>query len=77
MSKFDSNLYFPREMQPLLCTRVRGTIVANDPKAVLYSPRTLEPNESVVCHLGEVHLGKDCERELLTTAYYRWVQLNQ
>ena len=59
MSKFDSNLYFPREMQPLLCTRVRGTIVANDPKAVLYSPRTLEPNESVVCHLGEVHLGKD------------------
>lgn len=59
MRKFDTNLYFPREMQPLLCTRVRGSIVANDPKAVLYSPRTLEPNESVVCHLGEIHLGKD------------------
>ena len=58
MNKFDANLYFPRDMQPLLCTRVKGTIVANDPKAVLYSPRTLEPNESVVCHLGEVHLGK-------------------
>ena len=59
MIKFEAHLYFPREMQPLLCTRVRGAIVANDPKAVLYSPRTLEPNESVVCHLGEVHLGTD------------------
>jgi len=58
MKKFETNLYFPREMQPLLCTRVRGNIIANDEKAVLYSPRTLEPNESVVCHLGEVHLGK-------------------
>jgi aspartate aminotransferase-like enzyme len=57
MSKFEENLYFPREMQPLLCTRVHGTIIANDHKAVLYSPRTLESNESVVCHLGEVHLG--------------------
>ena len=61
MSKFDTNLYFPREMQPLLCTRIRGTIVSNDPKAVLYSPRTLEPNESVVCHLGEVHLGNNAK----------------
>ena len=59
MSSFEANLYFPRALQPLLCTRVSGTIVANDPKAVLYSPRTLEPNESVVCHLGEVHLGND------------------
>ena len=61
MSKFDINLYFPRDMQPLLYTRVKGTIVANDPKTVLYSPRTLEPNESVVCHLGEVHLGIDAK----------------
>ena len=61
MNKFDANLYFPKEMQPLLCTRVKGTIIANDPKAVLYSPRTLKPNESVVCHLGEVHLGTDAK----------------
>lgn len=59
MGKFEDNLYFPKVMQPLLCTRVRGTIIANDPRAVLYSPRTLEPNESVVCHLGEVHLGSN------------------
>lgn len=48
MSELDANLYFPKNMQPLLCTRVKGTIGANDSKAVLYSPRTLEPNESVV-----------------------------
>lgn len=56
VKKFKTNLYFPLEMQPTLCTRVFGTIVTSDPKAVLYSPRTLEPNESVVCHLGEIHL---------------------
>ena len=61
MNKFYTNLHFPRDMQPLLCTRVRGTVVANDPRAVLYTPRTLEQNESVVCHLGEVHLGKNAK----------------
>lgn len=39
MGKFDANLYFPREMPPLLCTRVKGTIAANDRKAFLCSPR--------------------------------------
>lgn len=61
MNKFDANLYFPRKMQPLLCTRVKGTIIARDARAILYSPRTLEPNESVVCHLGEVHLGSNAK----------------
>ena len=58
LDKFVNNLYFPKHMQPLLCTRILGSIVSSDPKAVLYTPRTLEPNESVVCHLGEVHLGQ-------------------
>ena len=61
VNKFEANIYFPKDMQPMLCTRVNGTIIANDPKAVLYSPRTLEPNESVVCHLGEVHLGNGAQ----------------
>lgn len=61
MHKFRKSVYFPRNLQPLLCTRVNGTIVTNDSRAVLYSPRTLEPNQSVVCHLGEVHLGRDAK----------------
>ncbi len=60
-SKFGKYLFFPIEKQPLLCTRVRGTIAASDPKAILYSPRTLAPNESVVCHLGEIHLGPNAK----------------
>lgn len=61
MSKFDTNLYSQREMQPLFCKRVKGLIVANDPEAVLYSSRTLQTNESVFCHLGEVYLRKDAK----------------
>jgi 2-aminoethylphosphonate-pyruvate transaminase len=57
LNKFETNIYFPKIMQPKLCTRLHGNIVTNDINAVLYTPRTLEPNESVVCHLGEVHLG--------------------
>ena len=55
--KFKKQIYFPSHMQPFLCTRVRGTIVSSDSRAILYSPRTLQHGESVVCHLGEVHLG--------------------
>ena len=61
LKRFETNVYFPKNMQPLLCTRVRGTIISSDPKAILYSPRSLELNESVVCHLGEVHLGGKAE----------------
>ena len=61
LDKFSDSIYFPKHMQPLLCTRTRGTIISSDPRAVLYSPRTLEPNESVVCHLGEVHLGQSAK----------------
>lgn len=57
MQKFDSKLVFPKKLQPALCTRVSGTITGLTPKVILYQPRTLAPNESVVCHLGEVHLG--------------------
>ena len=58
LKMFESQLFFPFKMQPNLCTRVVGNIVSSDPKAILYSPRTLAQNESVVCHLGEVHLGR-------------------
>ena len=61
MSKFDANLYSLREMQPLLCTRVKVLILANDPKTVLYSSRTLQTNASVFCHFDEVYLCKDAK----------------
>ena len=57
LKMFESQLFFPKTLQPKLCTRVIGTVMSSDQRAILYSPRTLAPNESVVCHLGEVHLG--------------------
>jgi cytidyltransferase-like protein len=43
--------------QPLLCTLLRGRIVPLDDDVVMYSPRDRVPGTSVVCHLGEAHLG--------------------
>lgn len=50
--------------QPLLCTHVSCGIEAVDPRAILYHPRGVA-NGSVVCHLGEAHLGKDARGAIL------------
>jgi len=50
--------------QPQLCTHVLCNISSHDPRAVLYTPRN-NLGGSVVCHLGEVHLGKAAKGELL------------
>jgi aspartate aminotransferase-like enzyme len=42
--------------QPLLCTHISREIGSRDPLAVLYQPRS-GVGGSVICHLGEVHLG--------------------
>ena len=56
LSKFKDNLVYTAKNQPNLCTLVRGTIKAKNPKSILYTPRTLKPGYSVVCHLGDVYL---------------------
>ena len=50
--------------QPLLCTHVEGEITSTDPRAILYRPRA-NYGGSVVCHLGEVHLGRQARGEIL------------
>jgi hypothetical protein len=42
---------------PLLCTLLHGTVKPLDDNVVLYDPRSVEPGTSVVCHIGEGHLG--------------------
>lgn len=50
--------------QPLLCTRVNRKITTSNPVAVLYASRY--PIEgSIVCHLGEVHLGRAAKGQIL------------
>jgi aspartate aminotransferase-like enzyme len=55
----------PLEQQPMLCTHVRCKIISKDERAILYSPRT-DFGGSVVCHLGEVHLGRAACGDILS-----------
>jgi hypothetical protein len=55
--RYRANLVFKLDQQPLLCTQVSISLGAKSTKSVLYQPRTIAPGRSVVCHLGEVHLG--------------------
>lgn len=60
-----SYLSRPDELQPLLCTHVRCKITSGDSRAILYAPRT-DFGGSVVCHLGEVHLGRAARGEIIS-----------
>jgi aspartate aminotransferase-like enzyme len=54
----------PENHQPLLCTRVTRKVSSANPAAVLYSSR--HPIDgSIVCHLGEVHLGREARGRIL------------
>jgi aspartate aminotransferase-like enzyme len=53
-------LTLPLNNQPLLCTHVNCEINSRDPRAILYRPRN-PLSGSVVCHLGEVHLGREAQ----------------
>lgn len=58
------HLSWPTENQPLLCTHVRCKITAKDKRAILYTPRS-DLGGSVVCHLGEIHLGRAARGDIL------------
>lgn len=64
LHKFSESLVYRPANQPLLCTALKGKLVSSDPRALLYQPRG-GPDHSVVCHLGEVHLGSQALGEIL------------
>lgn len=63
--KMAAYLTRPHEQQPLLCTHVNCKIKTQDKRAVLYKPRT-DFGGSVVCHLGEAHLGRAARGHILS-----------
>ena len=63
-------LTLPESNQPLLCTKVSCNVFSNDPKAILYKPRTNDPG-SVVCHLGEVHLKNNAKGDILEALEFK------
>jgi 2-aminoethylphosphonate-pyruvate transaminase len=56
LTRMQKWLDVPPENQPLLCTHTKIRITTDESNVVLYSPRG-QDSGSVVCHLGEIHLG--------------------
>jgi aspartate aminotransferase-like enzyme len=52
------------EHQPNLCTAVNGLISPLNKNVILYEPR-IKNSFSVLCHLGEVHLGENAKAKIL------------
>ena len=66
LEKFKEFLKYPPDYQPNLCTYVSCKIKANDDRAILYNPRS-NLGGSVVCHLGEIHLGDLAKGNIIDT----------
>lgn len=64
LRKMEDFLTLPENHQPLLCTHVNCEIKSADPQAILYKPRS-NAGGSVVCHLGEAHLGRNAHARIL------------
>ncbi|WP_018985011.1 hypothetical protein [Methylophilus methylotrophus] len=64
LKKIVSYATHPMHYQPTLCTWVDAKVTSQDARAVLYQPRGISRG-SVVCHLGEAHLGSQARGEIL------------
>ena len=60
----DQFLSQPLDNQPNLCTHVNKDIKAKNNKVILYEPRN-NIGGSVVCHIGEVHLGRKAKGKII------------
>jgi len=68
LKDFNDWIIFPEEYQPLLCTYADCEITTDDESVILYKPRS-DLRGSVVCHLGEVHLGSEAKGEIQKSLY--------
>ena len=68
MKKMENFLTIPIENQPNLCTHVNKIVKSKSKKVILYSPRN-NIGGSVVCHIGEAHLGKRAKGNILDLLY--------
>ena len=64
LKKFKDFILLPKKNQPLLCTYLNCKVRGTSSKVVLYQPRVKLPG-SVICHLGEAHLGKKAKGKIL------------
>ncbi len=64
MRRFEQHLVQPPQMQPQLCTHVSCGLHSKRPSVLLYASRYPVAG-SIVCHLGEAHLGEQAEGAIL------------
>tara|TARA_Y100000589_G_C27189475_1_gene644159 strand:- start:124 stop:1119 length:996 start_codon:yes stop_codon:yes gene_type:complete len=64
IDRFREFINIKEDHQPLLCTFANCKIIAKSDKVVLYKPRDLKYG-SIVCHLGEAHLGLNAKGKIL------------
>jgi len=61
---FASFLVLPDSNQPKIATALNALVTARDSRVILYQPRGTS-NSSIICHLGEAHLGKAARGDIL------------
>lgn len=64
LKKFKDYISLPKKNQPLLCTYLNCKVKGTNNKVVLYKPRVKLPG-SIICHLGEAHLGAKAKGKIL------------
>lgn len=57
-------LVHPMQNQPKLCTAVKSKVRGKNPAVILYESR-LPNSHTIICHLGEVHLGEKAKGKIL------------
>ena len=57
-------LVYPKENQPLLCTHVNKKITPKNKRVIIYKPRS-KIKGSIICHLGEAHLGRKAKVQII------------
>ena len=67
---FEDKLIYNIKNQPLICTYVKCKIGSKDKRVIFYKPR-INLTGSVICHLGEVHLGKFATGQILNKIYIK------
>ncbi len=65
---FAHKLIYHTDNQPLLCSYANAKIITKDKRVIFYKPRINLPG-SVICHLGEAHLGKNAKGDILKRIY--------
>lgn len=65
---FAQKLIYHNDNQPLLCSYANAKIITKDKRVIFYKPR-INLLGSVICHLGEAHLGKNAKGDILKRIY--------